>query len=407
MPIFLDNFRFNSELVWFIHVIPVYLLAYYFGIRGGVIGGFISLISHLFWEWLMHPGAFSRNIEDITIMIAEAMVLLFIAISTGMLAEILSKNERKLRGVNEELLKTIKRLTESETKYRTLIDNAHDLILLIELDQTGKARRIVEANHKVAEVSGYSLEELYSLDPSALLDEKTKVKRLPKLRKKLSEDKSLVMDVNLVTKNDEELPFEFSSRPLLIGHKKMVMTVGRDISKRKKKEDNLKQIAYVDTLTGLPNREFFLGYIKKSLSRARRKEQLMGLMFIDLDGFKQVNDELGHDVGDNLLRQVAEKLEKSVREEDTVSRIGGDEFIVTLEDCNKKEVENIANKILKTFKNPFPVLSNEDITVTPSIGISIYPLDGEDYVTLIKKADQAMYNAKAHGKYSYRFYNEI
>ena len=171
----------------------------------------------------------------------------------------------------------------------------------------------------------------------------------------------------------------------------------------KLKEDQLRYLAYHDSLTGLSNRKFFVEQLCESLHWAQHNNLLLGLLFIDLDGFKQVNDTLGHEMGDRLLMTIAEQLSNSLRASDTVSRLGGDEFTVILRAIpNVQIAAKIAAKILTSISKPV-VLDGYAIRVSASIGISIYPYNSQDCETLIKQADAAMYRAKHLGKNRYEF----
>jgi len=171
----------------------------------------------------------------------------------------------------------------------------------------------------------------------------------------------------------------------------------------KLKEDYLKYVAYHDNLTGLPNRKSFVEQLNESLQWAQSNNSLLGLLFIDLDGFKQVNDTLGHEMGDRLLITIGKRLNNSLRGSDTVSRLGGDEFTVILRAIPKVQAAaKVAEKILATITEPI-VLDGHYIKVSASIGISVYPLNSKDSETLIKQADAAMYRAKHLGKSRYEF----
>ncbi len=178
----------------------------------------------------------------------------------------------------------------------------------------------------------------------------------------------------------------------------------KDVTERKRYEDELRQLANYDTLTGLPNRTLFHERLRHALSHARRQNQRVALLFLDLDRFKQINDSLGHSAGDSLLKQVARRLAGSVREDDSVSRLGGDEFTVILEGVVSLESAGVvAEKILKAFVEPYQ-LGNTEVVVSPSIGISVFPDDGDDSATLLKNADIAMYHAKDQGRNNYQFF---
>lgn len=178
----------------------------------------------------------------------------------------------------------------------------------------------------------------------------------------------------------------------------------RDIARRKVVEKRLDDLAYYDPLTGLPNRRLFLELLGQALARARRGEGLVAVLFLDLDRFKLVNDSLGHAVGDQLLKAVAGRLASCLRTTDTVSRLGGDEFTVILEDLSSSEdAARIAQKLLEAVAVPL-VIEGHEIFVGASIGIALYPTDHDDRDALIKSADTAMYSAKEEGN-AYRFYS--
>jgi diguanylate cyclase (GGDEF)-like protein len=165
-------------------------------------------------------------------------------------------------------------------------------------------------------------------------------------------------------------------------------------------------LAYHDGLTGLPNRSMFSKFLGQSISEARRYGRHLAVAFLDLDRFKQINDTLGHEAGDQLLQEVARRLKGCVRESDTVARLGGDEFVVLLPElADEKYAEIVAQTILAAAAKPFTLMGQE-FRVTASIGISTYPQDGLDEQTLTKNADIAMYQAKAEGKNNFKFYSE-
>jgi len=178
-----------------------------------------------------------------------------------------------------------------------------------------------------------------------------------------------------------------------------------DITYRKKSEDELQKLANFDSLTELPNRSLFMDRLSHTLAVSKRNNTQFALLFIDLDNFKTINDSLGHTFGDKLLRKVAKRLKRCVRDSDTVARLGGDEFTIILESINNAdEVGICADKIIKRMAKSIKVVGTVVIT-SPSIGIGIYPNDGEDTDTLLKNADLAMYSAKEKGRNNYQFFN--
>jgi len=178
----------------------------------------------------------------------------------------------------------------------------------------------------------------------------------------------------------------------------------KEIIERKKVEEEVKHLAYHDTLTNLSNRMSFGERLSQELGRVKRNNGRLALMFLDLDHFKSINDTLGHDVGDLLLKEVAERLKRCVRTCDTISRLGGDEFTLLLPDIkHASDASNVANRVLNCLKKPFNMLSNQ-LYVTFSIGIAFYPNDGITSEALMKNADTAMYRAKERGRNNYKFY---
>jgi diguanylate cyclase (GGDEF)-like protein/PAS domain S-box-containing protein len=178
--------------------------------------------------------------------------------------------------------------------------------------------------------------------------------------------------------------------------------VFQDITERKKVEEDLIYTARYDTLTGLPNRVMFQDYLAKALARAERGTRHLALLFLDFDGFKAVNDTLGHLAGDQLLQLAAQRLVKSVRIGDLVSRLGGDEFTIVVEDARPTQLVNLAEKILRMLDAPFD-LNGHTARISASIGIAVYPECGEDAHTLLQRADNAMYEVKKSGKRDFRF----
>jgi diguanylate cyclase (GGDEF)-like protein len=181
-----------------------------------------------------------------------------------------------------------------------------------------------------------------------------------------------------------------------------------DITALKEAEAQIRQLAYYDTLTSLPNRRLLLDRLNHALAQARRFGRSMAVMFLDLDRFKQINDSLGHSVGDELLKQVAQRLTACVRAGDTVARPGGDEFVIVLtEVSHPQDAARVAEKIIDAFSTPVPV-DGQPVHVTTSIGIAVYPVNGNDDVEeLMIKADMAMYDAKEAGRNAYRFFQPI
>lgn len=178
----------------------------------------------------------------------------------------------------------------------------------------------------------------------------------------------------------------------------------REIAERKAAQEKVQQMAYFDPLTGLANRALLHDRLNQALAARRRDARLLAVMFIDLDRFKPINDSFGHHVGDALLKAVAERLSGFVRESDTVSRLGGDEFIVVLPEIGSRDdALYVARKVVDGLAAPYHIASHR-LETTPSIGISVFPEDGDDGDVLIRNADSAMYSAKSGGRNNFRFF---
>ncbi len=181
------------------------------------------------------------------------------------------------------------------------------------------------------------------------------------------------------------------------------VVLSRNITQNKLAEERIRMLAHFDPLTGLPNRSMLSDRCKQALATAHRKQQSLALLFLDLDHFKNINDSLGHLVGDQLLIAFADRLQSEVREQDTVSRLGGDEFVLILPDTDAKGAAHMAEKLLKSSMQALQ-LAQHELTVSPSIGISMFPVDGADLDDLSRCADAAMCRAKQEGRNGYRFF---
>ncbi len=190
------------------------------------------------------------------------------------------------------------------------------------------------------------------------------------------------------------------------GKERIILLAIEDITERKLSEEKIAHLAFHDTLTGLPNRKLFTDRLGVVLAQAKRSQKKAGIAMLDLDNFKDVNDTLGHGAGDILLVATSERLSSALRKGDTVARFGGDEFVLIFPDLEEvDDVKQVVQQILDKFKMPI-IVNGHEFIVTMSIGISVYPGDGKDENTLLKKADIAMYQAKKVGKARYKVYND-
>jgi diguanylate cyclase (GGDEF)-like protein/PAS domain S-box-containing protein len=185
-----------------------------------------------------------------------------------------------------------------------------------------------------------------------------------------------------------------------------VVVVIRDITERKQTEEKIRQMAYHDSLTGLPNRKLFSDRLNIAIVQAQRNQKKVGIAMLDLDHFKDVNDTLGHTMGDLFLKATAERLHADLRKGDTIARFGGDEFVLILPDLETiEDAIQVAQKIVDSFCKPF-LVDTHQLVVTTSIGIAVYPDDGTDDDILLRNADIAMYQAKQAGRARYQLYKK-
>ena len=297
-----------------------------------------------------------------------------------------------------------KTLQESEALYRTLIETSPDAVLVAEQDG-----RILMANRRAAELVDYR-------EPEDVRGKNAREFVAPEDQQRLSDsfaDASgsvIIRDAEytLVTKDGRLFPAELSvSRvPGATGEFNGIMAVARDISERKRAEETIRHLAFHDSLTGVANRSVLMEHLGKALAQARRQGHMLGLLFLDLDNFKEINDTAGHAVGDETLRQAAKALLLLVREGDTLARVGGDEFVILLPHISDVlEATSVAERVIARLRSG-GVLQGE-FGVTVSVGIAIYPTDGADSEALLRLADQAMYAAKGHGGDTYQLATDL
>jgi len=291
-------------------------------------------------------------------------------------------------------------LYESEERYRKLIEHLPEAILV---HVNGG---IVLANEAAVSLFGVPKAEdllgrhiLDVIHPDYVEISRIRLKMVSEKRKDLP-----LRQQKIVCYDGTFVDVEMSGTWINYKGEGAVLSVIRDITERKKAEETINQLAYYDILTGLPNRVLFRERFTLELAHARRNSQMLAVLFLDLDRFKSVNDTLGHSMGDDLLREIASRLKGVLRKVDTISRMGGDEFMVLLPEISKAEdTVIIAKKIINSLQKPFDVNGNR-LYISTSIGISVYPKDGEDMDTLVRNADAAMYRAKEMGGNGYYIY---
>src|SRR3569833_1985762 len=295
-------------------------------------------------------------------------------------------------------------LRDSEHRIRTLLNNVDEGIASI--SETG----IVALFNPGAErMFGYRSEEVIGKNISMLMPEPFRSQHDDYLKRYRHTGQAHIIgkgrEVAALRKDGSTFPMELRVSEFLLEGSRQFIGVMRDITERKETEAKVIRLANYDMLTDLPNRRLVQERIRQAIELAQRSHMQFAVMFLDLDKFKAINDSLGHDIGDQLLKMVGERLTNALRVEDTVGRQGGDEFIVLLASLSAPEDSALAaRKILSILSVPL-VINGQELHSSASIGIAIYPQDGSDVDTLLKSSDTAMYYAKAQGRNGYQFFN--
>ncbi|MDA8094211.1 MAG: EAL domain-containing protein [Betaproteobacteria bacterium] len=272
---------------------------------------------------------------------------------------------------------------------------------------TDASLRTVFVNKAFARITGFAFHDVVGTPPRFLTSGAHPRRFYKKMWKALKEDGHWQGEIEDRRKSGQTYPGLLSVSAVLdeAGRPTHFVAVFNDISTQKQYEARLEFLAHHDTLTGLHNRSHFQQRLEEAIARAHRNGREVAVLFIDLDGFKTVNDSLGHPVGDQLLRAIAERIRGSVRESDLVARFGGDEFAVLLDGHPDTQGPSVvAQKLIDALRTPM-LIAGQELYVTASIGISCYPRDGHSMAALIKHADVAMYRAKARGKNGYHVFS--
>jgi diguanylate cyclase (GGDEF)-like protein/PAS domain S-box-containing protein len=291
-------------------------------------------------------------------------------------------------------------LEASEQRFRDIYENANDAMVTFSF-----RGNFIDANRRMQELLGYTEEELLRLTPADVTPAEHQ-ERNSEFLKRVYRGDSAPFEVELIAKDGRRVPMEMTARIAVDekGRARTVQMIGRDISERKQAEETIRRLAYHDSLTGLPNRALFEDRLQMAIAQAKRHGEELGVLFLDVDGFKLVNDTLGHTAGDKLLQSIASDISALVRDCDTVARVGGDEFTVLIPNIDQPEdVTDVAGRILECLRQP-RTIAGQEFRATASIGITTFPHDGDDGETLLRNADTAMYRAKDNGRNSFQLY---
>jgi diguanylate cyclase (GGDEF)-like protein/PAS domain S-box-containing protein len=318
------------------------------------------------------------------------------------LAHELGTHQIQLEMQNEELRRAQEELEASRSRYADLYDFAP--VGYFTFDKNGL---ILEVNLAGAGLLGVDRQRMINKPFSVFVIKDDRDIFRAHLRDMLKEETRRTIEIRLLKKDSSIIFVQLQSTAAEDSEGKpyLCLTAAIDITGRKQMEEAIRHQAHHDALTNLPNRRLLMEILTVELAHARRGQTRLAVLFLDLDRFKYINDTLGHDAGDNLLREVVDRLQHSVRASDTISRTGGDEFNILLTEIpHADDIIIIAQKVVRSFDKPF-VLNGHEVNMSTSIGISIYPEDGESIEALFRNADIAMYHAKEQGGNSYQFYN--
>jgi diguanylate cyclase (GGDEF)-like protein/PAS domain S-box-containing protein len=351
----------------------------------------VSAISALLLSAMLYPA-------HLLVVIA----FIFVIFSSMMLCRQLIAIRNKVGELNNQQTVLSARLYDYQARFETLFDTSNFGIALVNMDGT-----FVKTNRTFCDLFNYTDAELHNLNLFQLMHA-ADINNVQAFMQQLTDNKmaSYQMELQCCQKGGDNiwaiitisLTRDNQSRP------NYYIVQLQNISPQKKAEEKLRHMAYHDHLTGLANRNKLEQFVSHILASSRRHQQNFALLFLDLDRFKNINDTIGHEAGDALLQIIAERLRSTVRNTDLVARLGGDEFVLVITDVKRTEsVALIAQKILDTVLQAI-VIKGQELYITTSIGISLYPYDGQNMQALMKNADLALYRAKDHGRNNYQFY---
>jgi diguanylate cyclase (GGDEF)-like protein/PAS domain S-box-containing protein len=295
-------------------------------------------------------------------------------------------------------------LRQSEQRYRTILEEMDEAYFEVDL-----AGNYTYVNDAISRLLGYPKEELLGTTFRKQVNEEDTALLYDAFGRIFTTGKP-VRDIayKAIRKGGEVRYSEIAGFPIQNQKAEVIgfRGIGRDVTERKRTEEQIRHMATHDALTELPNRMMFNQLLNHAIQAAKRNKRKLAVLFIDLDRFKIINDTLGHEAGDELLKTIATRFRQSLRAMDVVARLGGDEFVILVEEVdNPGQLVTVAQKILSAAMKPVSLMG-EECRVTASVGISMYPKDGEDEQALMKTADKAMYFAKEEGKNNYQFYSE-
>ncbi|MFZ6654351.1 EAL domain-containing protein [Undibacterium sp. TJN19] len=365
-----------------------------------------NLSTHPFWKdyWQVAEQAGVRSCWSEPIFSAERNVIGAFAIYHRTPSEPDRYSLQMLEMAGNLLAIAIERklAEESLRKLSQAVEQSSNAIVITDFQVN-----IEYANEVYLKNAGKRLDEVIGQKPSIIRSGKTSPEVYAEMWHKLGQGESWKGElINLYADGLDHIDLAHIS-PIrnaegVITH---FLSIQEDISEKKRSEERIRYLAHYDALTGLPNRTLLEELARYAFALAERSNDALAVIFFDLDHFKDINDSLGHSLGDQMLVELARRMTASMRENDTISRLGGDEFILLLSGVDEHKVEQVVQKLMLVVNAPFQ-LGEYDLNVTASMGIAIYPNDGKDLETLSRNADAAMYRAKREGRNAYRFFTQ-
>lgn len=315
------------------------------------------------------------------------------------LYEELTASEEELRQQLDEISTSNELLQLSEERFKTLVDNSKDIIYSCDCNGVFTA-----VNRRFSQYVNIPIKQIIGKKLSDLISNKERIGRWEDtINEVLITGTTMYME----NKYEKDTIFEVTISPIFDARKKVIGVTGtnHDITDIRNNEKTIKHMAYYDDLTNLPNKSYFYKQLKTEIENSKVNNKKMFVLFLDMDNFKRVNDTLGHVFGDELLRECARRLKLNIRESDFISRISGDEFLILFKNADDLNAALLViDRMLETFNDAF-YIGNSALNMTASIGISMFPSDGDSVEDLIRCADTAMYKAKDLGRNRYQFYN--
>ncbi|HEO98041.1 MAG TPA: EAL domain-containing protein [Epsilonproteobacteria bacterium] len=359
-------------------------------------------------------GYFAAMYENFQNMLAGSIIvyLIFLLIIGILIARMRADGEAYTQRLKEEIKSKTKKIAKQKEIFETLYEKSSDGILILE---NGK---LVRCNQMIVDMLQYSSKEevlnlpLWKFSPRHQPDGRDSSKKAEEMVEIARNSKMHQFEWVLRRSTGEEFFVEVTMTPMELDDRRVIYMIWRDITEKKEaqqklleQKDVLEHQANHDHLTDLPNRQYFNQRLQEEIEEARESNKKLALFFIDLDNFKQINDSLGHLVGDRVLTIVAERLCATIRQKDTLARLGGDEFTIMMQDVEKmSDAAVLAKHILETLTQPLQI-EEHSLYISCSIGISFFPQDSDNAGDLIKYADAAMYKAKEEGRSNYQFYS--